>query len=191
MKGYLHVTKEGWFVAYDQRTFQDPSAENGILPVHTDSIADSSFNFYNGKEVEFEEISLVDKLDSYQNYIFKTYAKLVKPKKDFVFFDEHIVDTNEMILDNCEEVKNWDNFAEQKNLELLAESVYGKGIKPDYEEGFIDGYNKAKEEFTISDEVLFEQATVAMEQHYGYGCETEIDAYFRGAKWILKQFENK
>jgi hypothetical protein len=45
--------------------------------------------------------------------------------------------------------------------------------------------------FTISDEVLFEQATVAMEAHYGYGCETEIDAYFRGAKWILKQFENK
>jgi hypothetical protein len=45
--------------------------------------------------------------------------------------------------------------------------------------------------FTISDEVLFEQATVAMEEYYGYGCETEIDAYFRGAKWILKQFENK
>jgi hypothetical protein len=44
--------------------------------------------------------------------------------------------------------------------------------------------------FTISDDVLFEQATVAMEQHYGYGCETEIDAYFRGAKWILKQLKN-
>jgi hypothetical protein len=44
--------------------------------------------------------------------------------------------------------------------------------------------------FTISDEVLFEQATVAMEQHYGYGCETEIDAYFRGAKWILEQLKN-
>jgi len=41
--------------------------------------------------------------------------------------------------------------------------------------------------FTISDDVLFEQATVAMEEVYGYGCETEIDAYFRGAKWILKQ----
>ena len=191
MKGYLHVTKEGWFVAYDQRTFQDPSAEDGILPVHTDSIADSSFNFYNGKEVEFEEISLVDKLDSYQNCIFKTYAKLVEPKIDFIFSDDHIVDTNEMILDDCEEVKNWDNFVKQKNLELLAEEVYGKGIKPDYEEGFVDGYNQAKNKFTISDEVLFEQATVAMEQHYGYGCETEIDAYFRGAKWILKQFENK
>jgi hypothetical protein len=43
--------------------------------------------------------------------------------------------------------------------------------------------------FTISDEVLFEQATVAMEKIYGSGCETEIDAYFRGAKWILKQFK--
>lgn len=36
----------------------------------------------------------------------------------------------------------------------------------------------------VSDKVLFEQATVAMEEHYGYGCETEIDAYFRGAKWM-------
>ena len=44
--------------------------------------------------------------------------------------------------------------------------------------------------FTISDEVLFEQATVAMEKIYGSGCETEIDAYFRGAKWILKQLKN-
>lgn len=42
---------------------------------------------------------------------------------------------------------------------------------------------------TISDEVLFEQATVAMEEMYGYGCETEIDAYFRGLKWMQKQFK--
>jgi hypothetical protein len=43
----------------------------------------------------------------------------------------------------------------------------------------------------ISDKVLFEQATVAMEEHYGYGCETEIDAYFRGAKWMQKQFKQQ
>jgi len=43
----------------------------------------------------------------------------------------------------------------------------------------------------VSDKVLFEQATVAMEEHYGYGCETEIDAYFRGAKWMQKQFKTK
>jgi hypothetical protein len=45
---------------------------------------------------------------------------------------------------------------------------------------------KMMEKDEISDEVLFEQATVAMEEHYGYGCETEIDAYFRGAKWMQK-----
>jgi len=45
--------------------------------------------------------------------------------------------------------------------------------------------------FEISDKVLFEQATVAMEEHYGYGCETEIDAYFRGAKWMQKQFKQQ
>ncbi len=70
-----------------------------------------------------------------------------------------------------------------------------------YKLGLEDGYNKAKKtfytkeqpmvdsQFTISDEVLFEQATVAMEEHYGYGCETEIDAYFRGLKWMQKQFK--
>ena len=41
---------------------------------------------------------------------------------------------------------------------------------------------------TISDEVLFEQAIVAMEEMYGSGCETEIDAYFRGLKCMQKQF---
>jgi hypothetical protein len=40
----------------------------------------------------------------------------------------------------------------------------------------------------MSDKVLFEQATVAMEEVYGYGCETEIDAYFRGLKWMQKQY---
>lgn len=41
----------------------------------------------------------------------------------------------------------------------------------------------------ISDKVLFEQATVAMEERYGYGCDAEIDAYFRGAKWMQRQFK--
>ena len=41
----------------------------------------------------------------------------------------------------------------------------------------------------LIDKDIFEQATVAMEEVYGSKCETEIDAYFRGAKWILKQFK--
>jgi uncharacterized protein with ParB-like and HNH nuclease domain len=43
----------------------------------------------------------------------------------------------------------------------------------------------------LIDKDIFEQATVAMEEHYGYDCETEIDAYFRGAKWMQKQFKQQ
>lgn len=54
---------------------------------------------------------------------------------------------------------------------------------------FSDEQIKQNTMLTVSDKVLFEQATVAMEEHYGSGCETEIDAYFRGAKWMQKQFK--
>lgn len=165
-------------------------------------------------------------------------------------------------------------FEKESDINKLAEEVYGKGVKEDYEEGYIDGYNKAKEylytkqdlidlvqglkdytkeshtilghddrepiEFVdiflneisddealsmdkelnkqlmtfvpdeisdkkrnfvfsddqdieskniigISDDVLFEQAIVAMEERYGSGCDAEIDAYFRGALWMQSQ----
>ena len=62
----------------------------------------------------------------------------------------------------------------------------------------IDDINKIADEqiqqntmLTISDKVLFEQAIVAMEEMYGYGCETKIDAYFRGLKWMQKQFNKQ
>jgi len=41
----------------------------------------------------------------------------------------------------------------------------------------------------LIDKDIFDQATLAMEEHYGSGCETEIDAYFRGAKWMQEQFK--
>ena len=53
MKGYLNKIEE-WFVIYDQRTMQDPTAEDGMLPLHPHDVAISSFGFYNGKVVEFE-----------------------------------------------------------------------------------------------------------------------------------------
>jgi hypothetical protein len=62
------------------------------------------------------------------------------------------------ISEDCEAVKNWDSFVEQKNNELeiekLAEEVYGKGVNQDYEEGFVDGYNKAKETLYTKDQVM-------------------------------------
>ena len=43
----------------------------------------------------------------------------------------------------------------------------------------------------VSDNVLFEQAILAMEEMYGSGCDTEIDAYFRGAKWAMSIIRDK
>jgi len=39
------------------------------------------------------------------------------------------------------------------DIEKLAESIYGKGVKEDYEEGFVDGYNKAKENYEVTSSV--------------------------------------
>ena len=60
MKGKLHKTKEGWFVRYDQRTMQDPSAEDGILPLHPKNASYLDMNLtsttFLDKEIEFEII---------------------------------------------------------------------------------------------------------------------------------------
>ena len=59
---------------------------------------------------------------------------------------------------------------------------------------WINAYTQCQEDMAdnnLSNEVLFKQAIVAMEEHYGYGCETEIDAYFRGLKWMQKQYNKQ
>lgn len=43
----------------------------------------------------------------------------------------------------------------------------------------------------LIDKDIFDQATLAMEEHYGSDCETEIDAYFRGAKWAMSTINSE
>jgi len=52
---------------------------------------------------------------------------------------------------------------------------------------YIDEYVTAIE--LPTDEELFNQSILAMEEMYGSGCDAEIDAYFRGAKWMQKQLK--
>ena len=42
----------------------------------------------------------------------------------------------------------------------------------------------------LIDKDIFDQAILAMEEMYGSGCDSEIDAYFRGAKWMQKELNN-
>lgn len=41
----------------------------------------------------------------------------------------------------------------------------------------------------LLDKDIFDQATLAMEERYGSGCDEEIDAYFRGAIWYREQLK--
>lgn len=43
----------------------------------------------------------------------------------------------------------------------------------------------------LIDKDIFDQAILAMEEMYGSGCDTEIDAYFRGAKWMQEQLNKQ
>lgn len=61
----------------------------------------------------------------------------------------------------------------------------------------IDDINKIADEQIkqnvqkLIDKDIFDQAVLEMEEHYGSGCDTEIDAYFRGAKWMQEQFNKE
>jgi hypothetical protein len=83
MKGQLVKTEKGWVVRYDQRTWQDPSAEDGLLPLHPkcgipqDAMCDVLDNGF--AEVEFEMVlcSFSKNKDDY-------YAKLIQKHQTFI-----------------------------------------------------------------------------------------------------------
>ena len=43
----------------------------------------------------------------------------------------------------------------------------------------------------LIDKDIFNQAILAMEEMYGSGCDEEIDAYFRGAKWMQQELNKQ
>ena len=68
---------------------------------------------------------------------------------------------------------------DKTDVEKLAEEVYGKGVVLDYEEGFVDGYNKAKETLYTEEEVL--QLLLRLQQ---------TESYDNLYEWF-KQFKKK
>ena len=55
---------------------------------------------------------------------------------------------------------------------------------------FMDGVkNNHSSVEKLIDKDIFNQAILAMEEMYGRSCDSEIDAYFRGAKWMQQQLK--
>jgi len=42
----------------------------------------------------------------------------------------------------------------------------------------------------ITDEEIFKQSVLVMEERYGSGCDKEINAHFRGAVWYREQLNS-
>lgn len=84
--------------------------------------------------------------------------------------------------------KEFDEFMDGvKNIDLnKMESKLDDILANETSESLTEWIENKRE---ISDKDIFEQAILAMEEMYGSGCDSEIDAYFRGAKWMQKQLK--
>ena len=78
--------------------------------------------------------------------------------------------------ENGKPLTYWGGVA-KPDVEKLSEEVYGKGVKEDYEEGFVDGYNKAKE--TLYSEIEVLQVLLRLQQTESYDILSEWFEQFK------------
>lgn len=76
-------------------------------------------------------------------------------------------------------------YTEEQVLKIIQKSVMDKP-KTYYE--ILKYYTPIQ---LPSDEELFKQAIKQMEEWYGSDCKSEIDAHFRGAKWMREQIKEQ
>ena len=67
--------------------------------------------------------------------------------------------SNNKQIENGQPLTYWggladEAFEKESAINKLAEEVYGKGVKEDYEEGYIDGYNKAKKTLYTKEQLM-------------------------------------
>jgi hypothetical protein len=80
MKGTLSKTQQGWVVKYDQRTWQDPSAEDGEYPLHPEYVKCYFLDEdAEGSQVEFEIVTSDNGAMSFtETFESRQYAKLIR-----------------------------------------------------------------------------------------------------------------
>jgi hypothetical protein len=83
-------------------------------------------------------------------------------------------------------VTEWENGEVGVNGLTYAKLIH-HSVEPNEMIDHIGDANKMVDQ--VPDDEIFKQSIKAMEEMYGSGSETEIDAYFRGAKWMQKQLK--
>ena len=172
MKGKLHKTGKRWVVEYmvDERTPIGHKSWWETLPLHPDYV---KYYFLDedaeGGEVEFEIVK--EYIDSHTNQVQK-YAKLIKPKTGGKVDLQKLEDKFDKLLseETPESFHKWleskrgpirnyhspkidemlkelqeDDIKDWAHLTSVSKGLDGSVYQSTYEDGFIDGYNKAKE----------------------------------------------
>jgi hypothetical protein len=152
MKGRLMKTDQGWIVIYDQILGDGIVKKNqNALPLHPEyqTILPLDLDL-EGKEVEFDWCVIVEHYTGKG----KEYAKLITPSRK-----HSITDYGVEGIDSCLEYK--ENDVEKLDVEEYPISKGGSMWMPTSfdldqscrQEGFIKGYNKAKETLYTEEQV--------------------------------------
>lgn len=191
MKGTIEKINDNWMVILDQRTYQDPSAEDLILPLHIDDlwvIDHTGYILGEKQELNFHILTVEEGVTPCGTHIiYKDYAKLILK-------ENHIVDTNEMVD------KDIIDEAEKEFIKLLnGKALPTKQLTEVAEHYFIVGYEMATEKLVASSqtEISDEEIKKALHNawcHYEYDdgnlySTTFRDGWLMAIEWYREQLK--
>ena len=148
-------------------------------------------------EKSYELIKFFDKIhiDSNTNiaYTFNHFTIVEKKKLLINFIDEIIKEVGKLNIEILH-TEYGDKLTEingEIRTNYNAFVLYWNGVKFSIDiilDEFTEEHKEKVQKLIDTD--IFNQAILEMEERYGSGCDEEIDAYFRGAKWMQEQLNN-
>lgn len=195
MKGTIEKINDNWMVILDQRTWQDPSAEDLILPLHIDDlwvIDHTSYILGEKQELNFQILTVEEGVTPCGTHIiYKDYAKLILK-------ENHIVDTNEMV-DQVPDVRKMvedDNYLTpvdwlMDRIKWIHRETYDYLIK----EGQYDRAKRMESSTSSQTEISDEEIEKGAEEWYGKKgllrpYQIEKMAWISAIKWYKEQIKN-
>jgi hypothetical protein len=217
MKGILHKTEQGWVVNYNYSVNKNDWYTLPLHPDFIEMM-DTCFTSKFSQEIEFDMVTewgngevgvngltyakLIKEEKPFINNRKDKLETLAKLLAKSWFYGKWDWETpNERVMQMLMQdlglypFKNEDEMIQQTRVDedLYKEAVdkvelRNPRIMP-VENQIGDTNEMVFSQTEISDDKLFQQAIKAMEEMYGSGCDEEIDAYFRGAKWMQEQLK--
>ena len=114
-----------------------------------------------------------------------------EPKDKFTWYtilDKAMQMEKEQIINTFKEAQVLVVLDDTKRAEQYYNETYERKVSDDH---LPDVREMEASVQKLIDKDIFNQAILAMEEMYGSGCDAEIDAYFRGAKWMREELNKQ